>query len=398
MSTTLQQPRAGLRFWTQLLQTFHSIETWIQTRLLRRQSRAVAVAEPPKRPTLSASVGIPGTSDSFMDAPPEPAARSAAAVQPLGRFLRSKLGKRYIIATSRATGGFGKYRFAVDDQGEAWALREMVNATNHEVTALRTLGQRFTVRDEVDHGDRYLLVLPLMAGELPDAVSRLREPSIRRALGRSVVAQFAGDLAFIHSQGYVHRDVKLAAGLWHDDGSIVIAEFGSARQKDEKQRAVGACGTSGYMAPEMLFHESYDEKVDVWSLAMAFTAIHDNRLQRLFALAPRNPDILVSFSQWRKELLARPNWVSTLRPGRERWDEYFANLAGLDEEMCQLVLEHMLEPVASKRAHAAEVQRLARRLHSEGVLAERELLRALETLASADAKRDASLTTLRAQI
>ena len=407
MNQTLQAQRGTARpaltrffigFWTQVLRAIRSVEEMIEDRLLGRPPRTKAIAESIQRSTLPVPTSAPADrhADS-MEAPPEASGRTAAAV-PFNRFLRSKAGRRYVIASSRATGGFGKYRFAVDDNSEAWALREMVNATHHEVTALRTLGQRFVVHDEVEQTDKYLLVLPLMSGELPDAVSRVREAGARRALGRSMVAQFAEDLAHFHSCNYVHRDVKLAAALWHSDGRIVIAEFGTAKLKDEKQKVTGVCGTSGYMAPEMLFEEAYDEKVDVWALAMAFTALHDNRLQRLFALAPRNPDIIVSFAQWRTELLTKQDWLRTLQPSRGRWDEYFAHLAALDEGMCQLVLERMLEPKARKRADAAEVQRLARRLQPAGTAADRDLLRALDSLAAADAKRDASLATLRAQI
>lgn len=51
---------------------------------------------------------------------------------------------------------------------------------------------------------------------------------------------------------------------------IVIADLGFAKQLDEDELAKTQCGTPLYMAPEILNGQSYDSKVDVWSLGTIF--------------------------------------------------------------------------------------------------------------------------------
>jgi protein-serine/threonine kinase len=57
---------------------------------------------------------------------------------------------------------------------------------------------------------------------------------------------------FLHSQGIVHRDLKLENILVDDSGSIKVADFGFANfAGDDLMRT--SCGSPCYAAPEIVF-------------------------------------------------------------------------------------------------------------------------------------------------
>lgn len=73
-------------------------------------------------------------------------------------------------------------------------------------------------------------------------------------------------LAYLHSLGRIHRDVKAGNILLTENGTVKLADFGSASIKCPANSFVG---TPYWMAPEVILamdEGQYDGKVDVWSL------------------------------------------------------------------------------------------------------------------------------------
>jgi len=77
----------------------------------------------------------------------------------------------------------------------------------------------------------------------------------------------------------MHRDLKLENVLVTANGVVKIADFGLAKRlqnqpnnadKDNNNANLASsfCGTKAYLAPEILKRESYDYKVDIWSLGV----------------------------------------------------------------------------------------------------------------------------------
>ena len=67
------------------------------------------------------------------------------------------------------------------------------------------------------------------------------------------------------------RDLKPENLLYSDRtdaATIKIADFGLAKLIRDSDVMATACGTPGYVAPEILRGEHYDEKVDTWSLGV----------------------------------------------------------------------------------------------------------------------------------
>lgn len=62
----------------------------------------------------------------------------------------------------------------------------------------------------------------------------------------------------------IHRDIKLENLVYKENGALMIADFGlSAQLTDNFQ--FKKYGTPGYIAPEVLNLNSYNEKVDIFS-------------------------------------------------------------------------------------------------------------------------------------
>ena len=65
----------------------------------------------------------------------------------------------------------------------------------------------------------------------------------------------AEGLAYLHSKGIVHRDVKLNNIMLsnrNEEGVARIADFGFSTRVAQGDKVSGILGTLGYMAPEML--------------------------------------------------------------------------------------------------------------------------------------------------
>jgi len=73
----------------------------------------------------------------------------------------------------------------------------------------------------------------------------------------------------------MHRDLKPENILFENSGElkIKIVDLGFATKFDEYKKLFFKCGTPGYIAPEILTKDFYDEKVDIFSIGVIFYII-----------------------------------------------------------------------------------------------------------------------------
>mmetsp|Transcript_72159 Transcript_72159/g.207200 ORF Transcript_72159/g.207200 Transcript_72159/m.207200 type:complete len:377 (+) Transcript_72159:48-1178(+) len=96
-----------------------------------------------------------------------------------------------------------------------------------------------------------------------------------------LMSQMLKAIAHVHSQCVVHRDIKPDNFLMVEDtmqSSLKLADFGLACRIGTSCKLSKACGTLKYAAPEMLVGESYDHKVDIWSLGVTCFEMCTGRL------------------------------------------------------------------------------------------------------------------------
>ncbi|KAI7879488.1 kinase-like protein [Lichtheimia hyalospora FSU 10163] len=80
-------------------------------------------------------------------------------------------------------------------------------------------------------------------------------------------------LVYLHSQHYMHRDVKCENILLNHKGQVKLADFGLATPTTKNNSA--RLGTAKWMAPEVVSETPYTESVDVWSMAITMIEMMD---------------------------------------------------------------------------------------------------------------------------
>jgi len=76
-------------------------------------------------------------------------------------------------------------------------------------------------------------------------------------------------ISYLHKKGIAHRDLKPENLLYqHEKGPIMISDFGLSKIFSENDMMKTACGTPGYVAPEVLKKVGYGKEVDMWSIGV----------------------------------------------------------------------------------------------------------------------------------
>ncbi|KAJ2548816.1 hypothetical protein EV175_004680, partial [Coemansia sp. RSA 1933] len=91
--------------------------------------------------------------------------------------------------------------------------------------------------------------------------------SLSEAETRFVVRQIAAAVAYMHSQGVLHRDLKLANILVARSMAVKVGDFGLAtRVGEDATEPTTMCGTPSYISPEIMARQPYGFEADVWAL------------------------------------------------------------------------------------------------------------------------------------
>ncbi|CAE7220146.1 unnamed protein product [Symbiodinium sp. CCMP2592] len=77
-------------------------------------------------------------------------------------------------------------------------------------------------------------------------------------------------LVFLHSRKMVHRDLKPMNLLLSKHLEVKVSDFGISRMLSlsDAYSMTGGVGSWRYMAPEVVRHQAYDEKVDIYALGL----------------------------------------------------------------------------------------------------------------------------------
>ncbi|XP_039722858.1 calcium/calmodulin-dependent protein kinase type 1B [Pteropus medius] len=105
-------------------------------------------------------------------------------------------------------------------------------------------------------------------GELFDRI--MERGSYTEKDASHLVGQVLGAVSYLHSLGIVHRDLKPENLLYatpFEDSKIMVSDFGLSKIQAGNMLGT-ACGTPGYVAPELLEQKPYGKAVDVWALGV----------------------------------------------------------------------------------------------------------------------------------
>ncbi len=168
----------------------------------------------------------------------------------------------------------------------------------------------------VSNGVPYIAMEYVPGGVLDTA--RIKSLELNEKL--SIIVQLADALAFLHSQNFIHRDIKPGNILFREDNTAVLTDFGIARDKSAKSSMTQTgyiVGTPHYMSPEQARGRELDARSDLYSLGVLMFRILTTRLpftadnpilicnMHLTAEVPDLPPELAKFDPIVKKLMAK---------------------------------------------------------------------------------------------
>ncbi|KAI1715702.1 protein kinase domain-containing protein [Ditylenchus destructor] len=151
------------------------------------------------------------------------------------------------------------------------ALKGKEESLENEIKVLRKLRHKNIVQlfDTFDEKNYVYLVMELVTGgELFDRI--VAKGSYTERDASNLIRQVLQAVFFMHENGVVHRDLKPENLLYYnqdEESKIMISDFGLSKTEESGVMAT-ACGTPGYVAPEVLQQRPYGKAVDVWSIGV----------------------------------------------------------------------------------------------------------------------------------
>ncbi len=208
--------------------------------------------------------------------------------------IQSLFPVRYQLISQIGSGGTGTVHLVYDsDRKENVALKVLKNSTdkNHterfikEFRILKRLRHQH-IADIYDFGflsdGSPFFTLEFVSGEsinswFSDIVSKqgkLEESELKKAC-----FQILSALDYVHNRGILHGDIKpdniLVKQGKDSEFEIKILDFGFSKFMSGSNESEG--GTIGYIAPEKLVRQNYDERSDLYSLAIILLEICLNK-------------------------------------------------------------------------------------------------------------------------
>jgi calcium/calmodulin-dependent protein kinase I len=209
----------------------------------------------------------------------------------------------YIYGEQLGAGAFGEVLecFSIKDES-AHAVKlvkkELLTADDrisleNEVAILGDMNHPHIIKLEGLLDDKkymYIITDLVRGGELFDRI--VRKEKYSEADARGLIKILLETVAYIHSKNVVHRDLKpenLLLTSNDNDMDIKICDFGLAKRLSDVTDNESACGTPGYVAPEILSGKPYGCEVDIWSIGVityilvcGYPPFYDDDQKKLF--------------------------------------------------------------------------------------------------------------------
>lgn len=195
---------------------------------------------------------------------------------------KGKLSQLYVIKKKLGKGNFAVVRLIERKSDGAQFAAKIIKKKNLKPDELATLKDEVEILKKLDHPHinkldeiydtkhhLYMVLELLTGGELFERIVEKRFYS--EAEAAQVTRQIASACMYMHERGVIHRDLKpenLVYLTKKGDSPIKITDFGLAKLTENKGLMKTACGTPGYVAPEILKQQLYDSQVDLWSIGV----------------------------------------------------------------------------------------------------------------------------------
>lgn len=190
--------------------------------------------------------------------------------------FKEALGSGSFAVVKRAIRKADKAEFAIKCIKKAKLNQEELSVVHDEVDIMHKIKHENCIQlfEMYESKKKVYMVIELLAGgELFDRIVSMGSFSEKEAA--ELMKALAGAIKYLHGIGIVHRDLKPENLLYAnatEKSPIKITDFGLAKLKPdanaENKKMNTACGTPGYVAPEVLCNTPYGPAVDLWSLGV----------------------------------------------------------------------------------------------------------------------------------
>ncbi|KAJ3216513.1 calcium calmodulin-dependent protein kinase type 1G [Dinochytrium kinnereticum] len=185
----------------------------------------------------------------------------------LGDTLGTGAFSEVKVATERATGN--KYAIKIVDKSKCKGKESMIETEVNILMRVRheniiQLYEMFEIDSKI-----YLVMELVTGGELFDEIVKIGKYT--EADAAKIVLKILQAIDYLHCEGIAHRDLKPENLLLSDrsaQAKIMISDFGLSKIFSDDEVMRTACGTPGYVAPEVLRRQGYGREVDLWSLGV----------------------------------------------------------------------------------------------------------------------------------
>ncbi|VUZ39236.1 unnamed protein product [Hymenolepis diminuta] len=185
------------------------------------------------------------------------------------------------------------------------------------------------------------IVMEYCLGSVADILKVQQDP-LKECEISCIVSEVLNGLVYIHSQKFIHRDIKAANVLFTESGGVKIGDFGSVSFKSPANSFVG---TPYWIAPEVILAmESglYDCRVDVWSLGITCIEmaelkppymVYANTMAALYQIA-LNPAPRLGKASWSSDFYDFVDFVLKKKP-----EERPTSSEALNHRFCTSILD-----------------------------------------------------------
>ncbi|XP_069812293.1 calcium/calmodulin-dependent protein kinase type 1D [Dendropsophus ebraccatus] len=152
------------------------------------------------------------------------------------------------------------------------ALKGKESSIENEITVLKKIKHENIValEDIYESPSHLYLVMQLVSGgELFDRI--VEKGFYTEKDASTLIRQVLDAVFYLHRLGIVHRDLKPENLLYFSqegESKIMISDFGLSKMEGKGDVMSTACGTPGYVAPEVLAQKPYSKAVDCWSIGV----------------------------------------------------------------------------------------------------------------------------------
>ncbi|KAL5249373.1 hypothetical protein ACHWQZ_G018289 [Mnemiopsis leidyi] len=203
---------------------------------------------------------------------------------------------RYAVSKKIGNGTFGTV-FLVEDNfknKEKKVLKEIcigemneheTQSVDREANLLSKLNHHNIVRmfESFVHEESFYIVMEYCeTGDLDRELKNWKNKGVMVPQDQTLdwFVQLIMAVQYIHSQKMLHRDLKCKNVFLTENKTVKIGDFGISRILTSTEYASTFTGTPYYMSPEVIKHDGYGSKSDIWSLGVILYEICE--LKRAF--------------------------------------------------------------------------------------------------------------------